>query len=88
MLKLIQEKHRLLMILLVILAVFYFFIPLSLTFFPSWVLKKTLIFGLPFLWLYTFLQLPITWLMAWYYSYRAKKFEASIAALKSEAQMR
>jgi uncharacterized membrane protein (DUF485 family) len=81
---LMQEKKRFLVPLLIFLLVFYFMLPLSLTFFPEVMNRMSFIHGLTWGWLYTFLQIPMTWFLGWMYHQKSKKFDRAVEKIKRE----
>lgn len=77
-----REKKRFLLPLLIFLLVFYFMLPLSLTFFPEVMSRTSFIPGLSWGWLYTFMQIPMTWLLGWVYHHKSKKFDRELAEIR------
>ncbi|WP_047985515.1 DUF485 domain-containing protein [Ornithinibacillus californiensis] len=81
---LIREKKRVVAPALVLVFIFYFMLPLSLLFFPDVMNQTSIIPGLTWAWLYGFLQIPMTLLMAWVYHLKAKQFDRKIEEIKRE----
>jgi len=77
-----QEKKRFLLPMLIFLLVFYFMLPLSLAFFPKAMGRMSIIPGLSWGWLYTFLQIPMTWLLGWMYHQKSKKFDRELEEIR------
>ena len=78
----IQEKKRFLVPMVIFLLIFYFMLPLSLTFFPELMNSNSFIHGLSWGWLYTFLQIPMTWLLGWMYHQKSKKFDKELEKIR------
>ncbi|MEN1969440.1 DUF485 domain-containing protein [Lentibacillus sp. N15] len=81
---LIQKKWKLLIPVVIFLFVFYFGLPLSLTFFLDWVNAPSPFFQMNWGWLYAFLQIPMTWLFAGFYYIKMKQYDRRIAQLVKE----
>ena len=81
MIQLIRKKYKLLWGLLFILFVCYFILPILLVvdidFLPS---NKTVI-NIPFIWIYTFLLIPLTLFLGWLHHQIAKRFDNEISKL-------
>lgn len=71
----LKKRKRFFLPLLILLSVFYFSLPLSLALFPNFVNTPTMIWGLPFIWLYAFLQIVMTLIIAHLYMIKAKKLD-------------
>ncbi|MEN2767935.1 DUF485 domain-containing protein [Ornithinibacillus xuwenensis] len=76
--ELIRQKKRMMTISLGIVFMFYFILPLSLIYFPDVMNRTSVIDGLTWAWLYSFLQIPMTWIVGWIYHNRAKRFDQQI----------
>lgn len=81
MTKLVHKRIRMQIVLIVILCICYFAIPVSLAFFPSKVNQFQLFGLISFTWFYTFLQIPLTWILGWIYWYKAKKLDEKMKAV-------
>src|SRR5690625_7688957 len=67
---LVRRKKKLIYCLLIILFGSYFLPPFSLMFFPGWMNQAIYREGPSLIWVYTFLQIPFTWLLGWIYTYK------------------
>ncbi|GAB3798087.1 DUF485 domain-containing protein [Virgibacillus kimchii] len=79
-----EEKKRFLVPMLIFLLAFYFMLPLSLTFFPEYMNSNSFIQGVSWGWLYTFLQIPMTWFLGWVYHQKSKKFDRELEKIRRE----
>ncbi|WP_047979738.1 DUF485 domain-containing protein [Ornithinibacillus contaminans] len=84
LLVLIHEKRRMMLLSLGIVFLFYFSLPLSLIFFPDMMNRTSFIYGVTWAWLYSFLQIPMTWIMGILYHRKANVFEQKIKQMKRE----
>ncbi|PAV29638.1 hypothetical protein CIL05_09700 [Virgibacillus profundi] len=82
--KLMQEKKRFLLPALIFLFIFYFMLPLSLIFFPEAMNQTSFVSGVTWGWLYAFMQIPMTWTMAWIYHIKSKRFDRIVEEIKRE----
>lgn len=83
----IRRKMQLVTVTLTVALLFYFLLPLSLIFIPEVMKRSSFIFGIPWAWLYAFLQLPMTWLFGWIYHITAKRIEFAMEALNGEERL-
>lgn len=63
---------------------FYFLLPLSLTFIPNVMTRPSFIYGISWAWFYAFLQIPMTWFFCWFYHITAKKIDRQIEGINKE----
>ncbi|MEW9676199.1 DUF485 domain-containing protein [Lentibacillus sp. L22] len=82
--KLIKKKWQLLIPVVTLLFIFYFGLPLSLTLFHDWMAAPSPFFQMNWGWLYAFLQIPVTWLLAGFYCIKMKQFDKQIIQLVQE----
>ncbi|WP_010093998.1 DUF485 domain-containing protein [Ornithinibacillus scapharcae] len=83
-LALIRERKKMLIPTLMLVFLFYFMLPLSLTLLPDLMNRTSFIPGLTWAWVYAFMQIPMTWLVGWGYHVNAKKLEEKINGIKRE----
>lgn len=84
MMAIVQKKYRFMIVLICILFMSYFLLPVMLAWFPEFIQLK--VFGhVSIIWIYTFLQIPITWLLGWIYYQKAKEFDRQIEELETGA---
>lgn len=87
MMRLIRKKYKCLCVLLAILFICYFMVPLIIAVTTVEMLPKMTIGGIPFLWLYTFLQIPLTWLLSWVYVRYAKKMDTQAEVILQKGEL-
>lgn len=80
----LKNRRKFLLPLLIFISVFYFFLPISLAFFPNFINKPTFIWGLPLIWLYAFLQIIMTLVIAHIYLLKAKKQDKLIEKMRNK----
>lgn len=83
---LLYQKRRLLFFLLAVLSISYFGIPFALIYFPDIINQPILYEDISWTWLYTFLQIPMTWLLGWIYWQKAKQFDKQVQVILQEGQ--
>ncbi|MBP1970562.1 uncharacterized membrane protein (DUF485 family) [Virgibacillus natechei] len=84
--QLMKKRRRLLIKLLTFLIIFYFALPLTLTFFPYQMNRAIPFVGISWGWLYAFAQIPMTWILGWIYYRNAKDFDRFIEQIKQGEQ--
>jgi len=82
--KLVRKRIKLIVWLLGILFISYFTIPLALALFPDKMTQPTFLGGASFLWVYTFWQIPLTWVMGGIYWYKAKGLDRKMHEVLQE----
>lgn len=86
-LALIRKKQQWTALSLTVALLFYFLLPLSLIFIPDVMKRSSFVFGIPWAWVYAFLQFPLTWFFVWFYHRKAKKLEQKVREIKGEEQL-
>lgn len=71
----IREKKRFIILSLIFTFIFYFMLPVTLTFFPGAMNQTSFILGLSWAWLYAVAQIVMVWVLGWIYHQKAKKWE-------------
>ena len=84
---LIRKKRRLLAPALGVALLFYFSLPLSLMLIPDVMNRPSYILGIPWAWLYAFLQLPMTWFFVWFYHRTVTRIEREMGKIDREDAM-
>ncbi|WP_238985068.1 DUF485 domain-containing protein [Bacillus kwashiorkori] len=82
--QLIRKKNRILGPAFLFALLFYFLLPLSLMFIPDIMTRPSLFYGIPWAWLYAFLQIPMTWLLCSFYHLIAGKVEKEMDTVEKE----
>ncbi len=80
----VRRKIRLIAVSLTVALLFYFFLPLSLIFFPEVMNLPSFIFGVPWAWLYAFLLFPLTWFFVLFYHRNAGLLERQLGNINEE----
>lgn len=75
-------RRKFIIPLIIFLIIFYSFLPVSLALWPDLVTQPTLIWGLPFIWLYAFLQILMTWFVGWLYWLRTKRLDEIVKEMR------
>ncbi|MBM4763617.1 DUF485 domain-containing protein [Bacillus sp. B15-48] len=83
-LQLIRKKMHSIAALLSVALLFYFLLPLSLIFIPEVMNRPSFLYGIPWAWVYAFLQLPMTWFFCWLYHITAKRIEREMGEITGE----
>lgn len=73
--KWLKSRRRFVFPLVIFLVIFYFSLPLSMVIFPDHINTPTIIWGLPIIWLYAFLQIIVTLTVAHLYVLKAQKLD-------------
>ena len=73
--QLMQEKKKFLIIALSFMFIFYFMLPIALTFFPEVMNRISFIPGVTWVWLYAFSQIVMIWILGLLYHQKAKKID-------------
>jgi len=73
--RLMKEKKKFLIFALSFTFIFYFMLPVALTFFPDMMNRISFIPGVSWAWLYAFLQFVMIWILGWLYHQKAKKMD-------------
>lgn len=73
--KLLQEKKRFVLFASCFAFIFYFMLPMMLTFFPEEMNESSFISGLSWAWIYAFSQIIMIWILGYLYHQKAKKIE-------------
>src|SRR5690625_2586520 len=71
----LKSRKRFFRPLIMFLFIFYFALPVSLALFPNLVNNSTILGGLPFIWIYAFLQIVVTLVVVHIYIYKTKQFD-------------
>ncbi len=79
-----KSRKKFMVPLLIILFLFYFSLPLSLFFFPEYINTPTVIWNLPLIWVYAFLQLIMTLVIMHLYTRKAKKLDEIVEKMRKE----
>lgn len=79
--KLVKQKRMLVMLLTMFAFLFYFGLPLSITFFPEIMNAPSPIMQISWAWLYAFLQIPMTWVLVFVYYSVMKRFDRLLKKL-------
>ena len=83
-LHLIRKRKQLMVPALAGALLFYFLLPLSLTFIPNVMTRPSFVYNISWAWLYAFLQIPMTWFFCWLYHKTAKNIERQIDGIDRE----
>lgn len=83
--EIVHRKYRFIILLICVLSISYFLLPMMLALFPDFVETKV-IGQISIIWIYTFLQIPITWILGWIYYQKAKEFDRQIEELETGAR--
>ena len=78
----LKSRRRFFRPLLIFLTIFYFALPISLALFPEFINTHTIIWGLPLIWLYAFLQIIMTIIVAHLYILKAKKLDQMVDEMR------
>lgn len=78
----LKSRRRFFRPLLIFLTIFYFALPISLALFPEFINTPTIIWGLPLIWLYAFLQIIMTIIVAHLYILKAKKLDQMVDGMR------
>lgn len=78
----LKSRKRFFRPLLIFLSIFYFALPISLALFPEFINTPTIIWGLPLIWLYAFLQIIMTIIVAHLYILKAKKLDQMVDEMR------
>src|SRR5699024_7010160 len=73
--QLMQEKKKFIIIALSFMFIFYFMLPVALTFFPGVMNLISFISGVTWPWLYAFSQIVMIWILGLLYHRKAKKID-------------
>lgn len=65
--QLIREKKQFILPVLLFFLLFYFSLPFAIWLFPNLISLERSVFFMPWWWLYTFLQIILTWIFGWLY---------------------
>lgn len=80
-----REKKRWILPHLLLVIVFYFGLPLSVSFFPALMAQASPFLKLPWGWVYAFLQFMMTFVLGWLYWKKAKHFDRLVEQIKGDA---
>lgn len=78
----LKSRRRFFRPLLIFLTIFYFALPISLALFPDFINTPTIIWGLPLIWLYAFLQIIMTIIVAHLYTLKAKQLDKMVNEMR------
>jgi len=79
-----RERKIFLIKMTLIAFIFYISLPLSIGLFPDF-MSKPRIDWISFAWIYSFLQVFMTWLFGWIYWLKAKKLDELLIEVEHEA---
>lgn len=71
----LKRRRKFIFPLVIFLVIFYFSLPISLALFPNFINTPTIIWGLPLVWLYAFLQIIMTLIVGHVYLLKANQFD-------------
>lgn len=80
----LKSRKRFFGPLIIFLIIFYFALPISLALFPNLVNTPTVIGGLPFIWIYAFLQIVVTLVVVHLYIYKTKQFDKMVNEMRQK----
>lgn len=79
-----KSRRKFMLPLLIFLSIFYFLLPVSLALFPKFINTPTFIWGLPLIWLYAFLQIIMTLVIAHIYLLKAKRLDKMTEKMRNK----
>ncbi len=85
--QLMKRKRLLFFWLLGLLFVSYFILPVALAYFPNVMNHAMFIGGPSIAWVYTFLQIPLTWLLGWVYWHKSKQYDKYVQTILQEERL-